>query len=358
MVYAANSGRTTAQFPIIADDNSGGTYTRISTADFTRNTNVDSGWIFIRTTLIGSAVSTVFTMTQSGDTGGGLCVFKVTGMNRAGSSASKQAAVQNNQPGGGTPAPVFGSTPTNGNPIVGVFLNGTNGGTNESPRTTGCNPGGTTAYTEQSDLGYNTPNTGMETMTCDSSGETGGTITWGAAAPNNQFGDAVIELDASCPAGRFWVGGTGNWNDTAKWAGASNGAGGCAVPTSSDSITIDATSCPAACTITVNASASMASFTDSGFDGASSFQTMNSSVTWTNAGAETHSTSNLPFSCTTGDTISITGALTISGGSIQAGTSTCTETGSSKARGRTPRPRQVGMPGRTRLRSVAPRRRR
>jgi PKD repeat protein len=37
-------------------------------------------------------------------------------------------------------------------------------------------------------------------------------------------------------ANRHWVGGSGNWNDTAHWAATSGGAGGQSVPTSSDDV--------------------------------------------------------------------------------------------------------------------------
>lgn len=54
-------------------------------------------------------------------------------------------------------------------------------------------------------------------------------------------------------ANRYWVGGVGNWNATAgtKWATTSGGAGGSAVPTSSDDVFLDAA--PARTWITLNA---------------------------------------------------------------------------------------------------------
>lgn len=47
-------------------------------------------------------------------------------------------------------------------------------------------------------------------------------------------------------ANRFWVGGTGNFNDTAHWSTTSGGASGAAVPTSADSALFDANSFSAA----------------------------------------------------------------------------------------------------------------
>lgn len=40
-------------------------------------------------------------------------------------------------------------------------------------------------------------------------------------------------------AARFWVGGTGNWGDTAHWSATIGGAGGAAVPTASDTATFN-----------------------------------------------------------------------------------------------------------------------
>jgi hypothetical protein len=39
-------------------------------------------------------------------------------------------------------------------------------------------------------------------------------------------------------ADRYWIGGTGNWNDTAHWSATNGGAGGAVVPTSSDDVYI------------------------------------------------------------------------------------------------------------------------
>lgn len=54
-------------------------------------------------------------------------------------------------------------------------------------------------------------------------------------------------------AARFWVGGTGNWNDTAYWSTASGGAGGASVPTSVDTATFDTNSGTGTCTTTAGA---------------------------------------------------------------------------------------------------------
>jgi len=69
-------------------------------------------------------------------------------------------------------------------------------------------------------------------------------------------------------ANRFWVGGTENWNATAgsKWALTSGGAGGEAVPTSSDNVFFDAAS--GANTIAVAANVFALSINFTGFTGA------------------------------------------------------------------------------------------
>ncbi|MBZ5529722.1 MAG: hypothetical protein LAN71_17735 [Acidobacteriia bacterium] len=43
-------------------------------------------------------------------------------------------------------------------------------------------------------------------------------------------------------ASRYWIGGTGSWSNTAHWSVSSGGAGGVAIPTSSDDVFIDSSS--------------------------------------------------------------------------------------------------------------------
>lgn len=52
-------------------------------------------------------------------------------------------------------------------------------------------------------------------------------------------------------AARFWVGGTGNWTDTAHWSTTSGGGGGSAAPVAGDAVTFDANS-GATATVTVD----------------------------------------------------------------------------------------------------------
>jgi hypothetical protein len=52
---------------------------------------------------------------------------------------------------------------------------------------------------------------------------------------------------------RYWVGGTGNWNDTNRWSTSSGGAGGASVPRSHDDVVFDNLSNATAYTATVDA---------------------------------------------------------------------------------------------------------
>ena len=58
-------------------------------------------------------------------------------------------------------------------------------------------------------------------------------------------------------AERYWVGGTGSWSDTTKWATATGGATTGSVPTSADNAHFNADSNTTAYTVTVDATANM-----------------------------------------------------------------------------------------------------
>jgi len=180
VIVTAHTGNTSAATP--TDDQSG-TYVEITSA--VKAFSADTMRVFIRSALISSAVSTVFTHAPGTSDGGGLAVLKVTGMSRVGASAAKQSAKQDNQTATGTPAPVFASACLTGNAVIGAVFNASN--------PAGLTP--PTSYTERVDTGYSTPGAGLECVSRDS-GETGTTITWGSTSAT-AFGSLVVELDTS-----------------------------------------------------------------------------------------------------------------------------------------------------------------
>lgn len=186
VIICANTGRTTAQPPTVTDNNTGGHGTYAQIVSSTKNTSADSMWIFIRVDTITSATSTIFTATQSGDTGGGLQVFKVTGMSIAGAKAARASGSQSNQAGSTTPAPAFPQAALTANACLGAVFNGTNPATLTAPA----------GWTESQDVGYITPTTGLETA-FRSSGVTLTTITWGSAT--TVYCDVIVELDTKVP---------------------------------------------------------------------------------------------------------------------------------------------------------------
>lgn len=168
----------------VSDDNSGGagSYTQVGSTYVIGTANAISSWV--RTSLVGSASSTTFSMTAPGGTNGsGLVVLRISGMTNTGSSAVAQTNGTNDGTSGTTPAPVFGATPSSANPIIGWIVNQTNGSTNATPRT---------SYAEHYDQGYNTPPRGIEVMSIDS-GETSATITWGSTT-GSTFSAMILEM--------------------------------------------------------------------------------------------------------------------------------------------------------------------
>lgn len=196
VIIAANTGRTAAQPPTVSDNNADGrgTYARHTTTA-TKATNVDSMWIFVRNALIGSATSTTFTAATSGDSGGGLGVFRTTAMSIVGLASIRQVAAQNNQ-GAGTPGPVFAAAMLTANAGIGAVFNATNPAAMTPPATGG-------GWGEAFDTGWATPTTGIEAAH-DSAGTTASTITWGSASAS-AFCSIVLELDTSVPQ-YSWLG--------------------------------------------------------------------------------------------------------------------------------------------------------
>ena len=184
----------------VTDNNSDGrgTYTQI---DVDRTGFSTSGvlTIWIRNALIGSATSTVFTANQASSTGGGLTIYRITGMSIVGLGAVRGAGGQSAGTAATTPAPVllrrtgttFSGTQAalTGNVVIGSVCNGASPAAMTPPA----------SFTElpTPDLGYTVPTTGAETC-FSNSGITASTITWGSAS-GTAFASMAVELDASVP---------------------------------------------------------------------------------------------------------------------------------------------------------------
>ena len=89
-----------------------------------------------------------------------------------------------------------------------------------------------------------------------------GTTTVSATSPGEFYAGANSTGTAAAPvyrtakpadSTRYWVGGTGNWSDTARWSTSSGGGSGASVPRSHDDVVFDALSNATAYTATVNA---------------------------------------------------------------------------------------------------------
>jgi hypothetical protein len=100
---------------------------------------------------------------------------------------------------------------------------------------------------------------GVFGLTADSPGEfyAGANSTGTGVAP-------VYRTAAPTPRNLFWVGGTGNWSSTTKWATSSGGVSGAAIPTSLDTVTFNSASNPTAYTATIDVAARCAAFTIAG----------------------------------------------------------------------------------------------
>lgn len=182
VIVTAHSGNVSSATP--TDNNSSGAYTRINSA--VKASSADTLGVHVRNALIGSAVSTVFSHAPGTSTGGGLAVFKVTGMQKVGAAAARQSAKQDNI-ASGTPTPVLGQAALTTDALIAALFNATN--------PAGMTPRSSPAYTERCDVGYNTPASGLETMSINS-GETGTSIAWGGTSAS-AFCSLVMELDAN-----------------------------------------------------------------------------------------------------------------------------------------------------------------
>jgi hypothetical protein len=174
----------------------GGTWPGIVLAD--KNSDQDHVEISFADAFAAATPMTV-TLTLGGDgvtaSGMALCVLRISGMSVHGSNALRQITQsphfnfgsQLNQSGPAVPTPSFLVTPLTANPLIGALA-------------AAVNPTGATepsGWTKQFDIGYATPNTGLEVVTINS-GFTAQPVPWGSSVAVD-FCDFVIELDASVP---------------------------------------------------------------------------------------------------------------------------------------------------------------
>ncbi len=185
VIFCGNSAIVTD--PTVTD-NDGGTYTQIGGAGYGAllNTSADKMFCFVRTALVASGKSTIYSCTGASSTGGGLFVFRVAGMKATGASAVRAYAKQENQ-AAGTPAPVLPQAALTTNALLCGVMDLTNGTANCAPRVS-------PAWTEPAgfDLGYTQTAHGFEAQFINS-GEVASTITLGAATPS-AFASFVVEL--------------------------------------------------------------------------------------------------------------------------------------------------------------------
>lgn len=174
---------------IITDNNADGlgTYVQIGSATAPLSTGggtVGALWISVRRALIGSATSTTFTATNTGDTGGGLTVLRFSGMARVGANAIRQfvgesSATEN------PPTITFGSTTLTGNPVILAVFGEDNPPALTSP----------TGFTAADDTGWATPTSGIQ-VCWDDAGNTATLFSWsgGALTDHNEVG---VELNTA-----------------------------------------------------------------------------------------------------------------------------------------------------------------
>lgn len=167
-------------------DNQSGTYAKLVEQTGGPNAGVVSIWA---RTALAPASSTTYTSTVTGTTtGGGLSVYRLSGMSKTGATAAR--SIGGNAAAGGS-APTFNlnQAALTTNPVIAMLQ------TDGNPAA--VTPRSSPAYTEAPtpDLGFNTPSTGWEVMFVNS-GETATAITWGASS-SATYAACGVELDAS-----------------------------------------------------------------------------------------------------------------------------------------------------------------
>jgi hypothetical protein len=186
VIVGASSGLASALDITPTDNNAdgNGAYTRVALAQSNANTELEA--VYIRNALIGSATSTVFTLGLSAsNTGGGLTVYRISGMTKTGLTAMLQKIEQSGGASGAAPSVTFPSAANTNNVIIGAVM------ANQATANAITPP---TNYTEDAELTYTTPSRVLEVVHRDS-GETGTTITWGTTTL--AWAAIAVELDTS-----------------------------------------------------------------------------------------------------------------------------------------------------------------
>jgi hypothetical protein len=190
VVVHGMSGWASGDNSLITDNNSdglGGSYYRLGTATAPLSNGGGTAcalWISIRNALIGSGTSTTFTVTNTGDTGGGLTVLRFSGMTRVGVDAVKQSIGESTATES-PPTITFGATTLTGNPVILACMGEDNPLAITPPA----------GFSEADDTGWASPVSGVE-VCWDDAGNTATLFSWsgGATTDHNEVG---VELDTS-----------------------------------------------------------------------------------------------------------------------------------------------------------------
>lgn len=183
VVVAASSGLaggTTA----VSDDNSTGAYTQVD-VDRTGFSTTGVLTVWVRNTLVPAASPTVVTAAQVGSTGGGLHVYRLSGMTLLGAAAVRSSGGESSGGISGTPAPVLSDTPVARNPVLIAVACGVNAAVMTAR----------TNYTEGADSGYNSPATGLGSAVLNS-GEISATLTFAGATGAATFASVGVEFES------------------------------------------------------------------------------------------------------------------------------------------------------------------
>jgi hypothetical protein len=190
VVVHGMSGWISGDDSTITDNNSDGlgTYTKIGASPLaTGGGSTGAMWVSIRDALVGSASSTIFTATNTGDTGGGLTVFRVSGMTKTGVTAARQNKGESDQTENPPVIDFAGVTLTENPIILGLFAED--------------NPHGLTVptdFTVGSSTNWGSPTMGVS-IAFINSGKTASNYAWsgGAVTDHSEVG---VELDTSAAA--------------------------------------------------------------------------------------------------------------------------------------------------------------